>query len=378
MTERRPFPWVHPRFPTPVSGTDGIRGRVGTLITPALACSGATGAGHVASPAKGPVPVGMDPRTASPMLLRRRTAGLTLRAVKWWEPRLCPNPRRFPAAIRRLERPEVDGFRQPHPPKTTASSCSAPPRQTHREVQHAHRSRFLRGDLGHRPRTDRGKHGAYPLPARPNQRTDLLADLQHALLRAWRECRLQAAKIVLDLCWGIATPVALSVPAWRRLKVLPCEPDGRRINVGCGSTPWSHYARLCWRSGAQMGFAFDGDADRMLARDGRGRVVDGDQILFLWGGPCRKPPRLPTTAGGHGDVQPVASSGLAAAWRPTRSHRVGDHSPRPPWRPAVRPWAVNNPATSFAAARHEAAMALLTALQVASLIHGRGGSWLSG
>ena len=41
--------------------------------------------------------------------------------------------------------------------------------------------------------------------------------------------------------------------------------------------------------GAEMGFAFDGDADRVLAVDGQGRLVDGDHILYLWGSPSPTP-----------------------------------------------------------------------------------------
>jgi phosphoglucosamine mutase len=58
-------------------------------------------------------------------------------------------------------------------------------------------------------------------------------------------------------------------------------PDGGRINQGCGSTHLEPLRRAVLESGAAMGFAFDGDADRVLAVDGRGRIVDGDQILAL-------------------------------------------------------------------------------------------------
>jgi phosphoglucosamine mutase len=59
------------------------------------------------------------------------------------------------------------------------------------------------------------------------------------------------------------------------------EPDGRNINVGCGATDLRALARLVRAGGFDLGIAFDGDGDRMLAVDERGEPVDGDQILAV-------------------------------------------------------------------------------------------------
>ena len=58
-------------------------------------------------------------------------------------------------------------------------------------------------------------------------------------------------------------------------------PDGTNINVGCGATDLAALQREVRSSGADLGIAFDGDGDRMLAVDGAGVVVDGDQILAI-------------------------------------------------------------------------------------------------
>jgi phosphoglucosamine mutase len=66
-----------------------------------------------------------------------------------------------------------------------------------------------------------------------------------------------------------------------KVSVIADQPDGRNINEGCGST---HIARLgeMVRAGAhRIGFAFDGDGDRVLAVDGDGEVVDGDELMAL-------------------------------------------------------------------------------------------------
>jgi phosphoglucosamine mutase len=58
-------------------------------------------------------------------------------------------------------------------------------------------------------------------------------------------------------------------------------PDGSNINVGCGATDLAALQDLVKRERLDLGIAFDGDGDRMLAVDGRGAVVDGDQILAV-------------------------------------------------------------------------------------------------
>ncbi|MDQ3671546.1 MAG: phosphoglucosamine mutase [Actinomycetota bacterium] len=59
------------------------------------------------------------------------------------------------------------------------------------------------------------------------------------------------------------------------------EPDGRNINVGCGATDLSALQETVTRLGLDLGVAFDGDGDRMLAVDERGEALDGDQILAI-------------------------------------------------------------------------------------------------
>jgi phosphoglucosamine mutase len=59
------------------------------------------------------------------------------------------------------------------------------------------------------------------------------------------------------------------------------EPDGQNINVGCGATDLSLLQRVVTEGGHDLGIAFDGDGDRMLAVDADGNGVDGDQILAV-------------------------------------------------------------------------------------------------
>jgi type II secretory pathway component GspD/PulD (secretin) len=116
---------------------------------------------------------------------------------------------------------------------------------------------------------------------RVRDRSDLLADYQRALLASVMGRRLEGCKIVLDLCWGSAAACGEAVfqALGADLTVLHGTADGERINVDCGSTHLDHLRQAVLDQGASMGFAFDGDADRMLAVDGKGRVVASPRIV---------------------------------------------------------------------------------------------------
>ena len=94
---------------------------------------------------------------------------------------------------------------------------------------------------------------------------------------------LSSLKVVVDCANGAYSGIAPN--AFERLgaevTAIGCEPDGMNINVGCGATDLSTLQQTVTSSGADLGVAFDGDGDRMLAVDARGEVVDGDQILAI-------------------------------------------------------------------------------------------------
>ena len=66
-----------------------------------------------------------------------------------------------------------------------------------------------------------------------------------------------------------------------QVDVLHAEPDGRNINARCGSTHPASLQAAVVATGAQVGLAFDGDADRVLAVDEHGELVDGDHLIAL-------------------------------------------------------------------------------------------------
>lgn len=92
-------------------------------------------------------------------------------------------------------------------------------------------------------------------------------------------------KIGLDCANGAAWMIAKSVFAalGAQTVVIGAEPDGLNINENCGSTHVENLCKLVKEQHLDAGFAFDGDADRCIAVDGNGEVVDGDKMLYILG-----------------------------------------------------------------------------------------------
>ncbi|MEB3199500.1 MAG: phosphoglucosamine mutase [Synechococcaceae cyanobacterium] len=268
-------------------GTDGIRGRVGGLITPALALQVGYWVGRVL-PQEGPVLIGTDSRSSGPMLVAALSAGLAAAGREVWQLGLCPTPA-VPGAIR--SQGAAGGV--------MVSASHNPPGDNGLKVfgpcgAKLDRARQQAIEAGLEGRGGDGE-GGFRATGTIEARGDLLADYRRSLLESVAGVRLEGCPIVLDLCWGSATACGEAVfrELGADLTVLHGEPDGRRINQGCGSTHLEPLRQAVLERGAAMGFAFDGDADRMLAVDGRGRVVDGDRILFLWGSALRAAGQLP-------------------------------------------------------------------------------------
>ena len=95
--------------------------------------------------------------------------------------------------------------------------------------------------------------------------------------------RLDGLHVVLDCAHGAAAGVSPEVftDAGARVTVIGADPDGLNINDGVGSTHLGGLAAAVLATGADLGIAHDGDADRCLAVDAQGNTVDGDQIMAI-------------------------------------------------------------------------------------------------
>ncbi|NJN04991.1 MAG: phosphoglucosamine mutase [Leptolyngbyaceae cyanobacterium RM1_1_2] len=287
--------WQPPALPqTSLFGTDGIRGRAGDLLTAPLALQTGFWAGQVLQSQAllpGPVIVGQDSRNSSDMLAMALSAGLTASGLDVWHLGLCPtatvayltstckavggimiSASHNPPADNGIKFFAADGTK-------LSASIQAQVEQALRLGQH---SPFAELQNNHW-----GRHYFRP------ELIERYASFLHEPLPAALD--LSGMRIVLDMAWGSATGVAEQ--AFRRTGAdvigLHGMPDGDRINVGCGSTHLDPLKAAVQNHQADLGFAFDGDADRVIAVDAQGRVVDGDYILYFWGQTLHQAQQLP-------------------------------------------------------------------------------------
>ena len=106
---------------------------------------------------------------------------------------------------------------------------------------------------------------------------------------------LNGITVVVDCAHGSASTYAPEVlkRAGSEVIVIGASPDGENINKGCGSTHLDLLAEKVLQSGADLGIAHDGDADRALLIDGQGKIVDGDALLALLAISAKKKGELP-------------------------------------------------------------------------------------
>jgi phosphoglucosamine mutase len=370
MVAQAPHPIGQPLGDGVGFGTDGIRGRVGDVITPALALQVGYWCGLVFQ-AQGPVLIGRDSRTSGAMVAAALTAGLTAAGREVWDLGLCPTPA-VPGTIRRLG--AAGGL--------MVSASHNPPHDNGIKVFGANGAKLDRDRQGAIEAGLRGDPEALARPAggdcgAAHARSDLLAAYQESLVASVEGRRLDGVPIVLDLCWGSATACGEAVfrALGADLTVLHGEPDGHRINQDCGSTHLEPLRRAVLDSGAAMGFAFDGDADRTLAVDGLGRVVDGDQILYLWGSALLEQGTLPDRR----LVATVMSNlGFERAWQARggvlERTAVGDQYVHARMEELGAGLGGEQSGHILSARHGMSGDGLLSALQVATLVAGRGQS----
>ena len=106
----------------------------------------------------------------------------------------------------------------------------------------------------------------------------------------------KGVKVGLDCANGSTWMIAKSVfeALGAETHVINNTPDGVNINTGCGSTHIEGLQKFVKENGLDVGFAFDGDADRCLAVDENGELVNGDKILYIYGTYMKKRDKLTT------------------------------------------------------------------------------------
>lgn len=135
------------------------------------------------------------------------------------------------------------------------------------------------------------RHSAGSIPLPTGEKIGMKSTADGALrdytefLKSTINCDLKGLKIAIDCANGAsykAAPLVLT-ELGADVSVIHNCPNGININKDCGSTHISSLKKYVTEYGADLGFAFDGDADRVLAVDENGRLVDGDQIMAIIG-----------------------------------------------------------------------------------------------
>jgi phosphoglucosamine mutase len=259
---------------TRLFGTDGIRGVANKDLTPELALRLGRAAGHVLGGAGHRVVVGRDTRRSGRMLESALAAGLCSVGMEVRLVGHIPTP-----GLAYLARSGdfvagavISASHNPAPDngiKFFDHGGLKLPDATEDEIE-----AVMTGDDG-LPRPTEGGIGLV------GDSRGLVKEYEDFLLAL--APKLDGARVVLDCANGAAYRVAPSVFAQAGAEVLTLfdTPDGANINAGCGATQPEALARAVVDRKADIGFAFDGDGDRVMTVDAKGEVHDGDFVLAL-------------------------------------------------------------------------------------------------
>ena len=260
-------------------GTDGIRGVANEELTPELSLALGQSAALVLGEAGKGFLVGRDTRKSGPLLQAALSAGLASAGSDVIDVSVLPTPgvaylgalRGFPSAVISASH---NGFADNGIKFFTSDG------------------RKLDDDI-----EDRIENGALDIlhgsvvPSRPRAGAVGVISREHEVGRSYGDFlvstlgdeSLKGVHVVLDCAHGAASHIAPEVfrVAGARVTVINDQPNGLNINDGCGSTFPSALCQVVVERSADVGLAFDGDADRVLAADATGKLIDGDEIMGM-------------------------------------------------------------------------------------------------
>ncbi len=260
-------------------GTDGVRGQANTVVTAELALELAVAAAHVLGEAgqfEGHRPravVGRDPRASGEFLSAAVVAGLASAGVDVQDAGVLPTPAiAFLTADTHADLGVMLSASHNPMPDNGIKFFAAGGHKLDDEIEDAIERRL--GEAWERPTGEKVGRIWRMTDGAERYMTHLLDVLPH---------RLEGLRVVIDAAHGAASVVSPEVfrRAGARVDVIGAAPDGLNINAGYGSTHLERLQKAVLDNRADLGVAHDGDADRCLAVDGAGEIVDGDQIMAI-------------------------------------------------------------------------------------------------
>ena len=259
-----------------IFGTDGIRGKFNEEITYSLAYKVGYALGLTLEN-NNPILIGRDTRISGDILLEAIATGIDASGKKFINIGICPTPA-IPFLIKQEKM--SSGI--------MISASHNPPEYNGIKI-FDHNGQKINKNLENKILKlieDFNKKKSV-LTKRISLKTNkVFIDIYiQSLVQTMGGENLNGMKIILDTCYGSATTCAESIfqSLGADVKVINNSKNGLKINMNCGSTHLEPLKRALKENSADMGFSFDGDADRVIGIDSEGNILDGDHILFLWG-----------------------------------------------------------------------------------------------
>ncbi len=309
-------------------GTDGVRGRAGHFLTADLALALARAAVARSKVEHPRVLIVRDTRESGEMLESAIAAGVTAAGGDALLAGVLPTPA-APMLVRRHHLDLAAVISASHNPyeDNGIKLFGADGFKLHDDTEHA-----IEDELD-RPIPAPERIGSVrPFPG-------ALEDYLRELHARFEELDLRGRRVLLDCANGATFRAAPEI--FRRLgaevDVLADRPDGRNINAGCGSTHIELLRERMATGAYDVGFAFDGDGDRVLAIDRGATIVDGDELVALAALHLRSRERLPgdgvavTVMTNYGFHTAMAAAGIDVATTPVGDRYVLDELRRRGW-----------------------------------------------
>ena len=257
-----------------IFGTDGIRGIFNKEITYSLAYKVGYALGSNLEN-NNPILIGRDTRISGDILLQAITKGINASGKKYINLGICPTPA-IPFLIRKEKMSSGIMISASHNPpeyngiKIFDHNGKKIPKTFENKIQ-----KFVEE-----------QNQLVPIKEFALKTNKELMDIYlKSLIKTMDGENLIGMKIILDTCYGSATTCAKKVfqHLGADVRVINNSKNGLKINMNCGSTNLEPLKKALKENPADMGFSFDGDADRVIGIDSKCNVLDGDHILFLWG-----------------------------------------------------------------------------------------------
>ncbi len=259
-----------------IFGTDGIRGRFNEEITYSLAYKVGYSLGLILEN-NNPILIGRDTRISGDILLQAITTGIKASGKKFINLGICPTP-----AIPFLIKQEKlsSGI--------MISASHNPPEYNGIKIFDHNGQKITKNFENKIQKLIEEFNQKKSVPIKKislKANKEFMSLYMQSLIKTMDGENLSGMKIILDTCYGSATTCAKEIfqNLGAEVRVINNSKNGSKINMNCGSTNLEPLKKALIETPADMGFSFDGDADRVMGIDSLGNVLDGDHILFLWG-----------------------------------------------------------------------------------------------